>query len=209
MKIERCSIAARHDLVRLRRMLWPESTTQDHLSELTDRFHAGESGMAVFIARTDAGEAAGFAEATLRHDPVNGCNTSPVLFLEGIFVLPDHRRRGVAKSLCEAVEAWGDLSDARSLVRMRCLKTRMVRLSTLRSGSRNANGLSSFVKLCNQTSWCFCEQHVQRPRLHAGQPAPRHPRSRRSKLRSDAIRAAYRLLHARIVTLPHVAAACE
>ena len=37
---------------------------------------------------------------------VNGCTTSPVAFLEGLYVLPEYRRRGVARRLCAAVEAW-------------------------------------------------------------------------------------------------------
>jgi aminoglycoside 6'-N-acetyltransferase I len=37
---------------------------------------------------------------------VNGCDTSPVAFLEGIYVRPNWRRRGIARRLCEAVEDW-------------------------------------------------------------------------------------------------------
>lgn len=48
----------------------------------------------------------GFAEASLRHDYVNGCETSPVAFLEGIYVAPEYRRRGIARALCDAVEEW-------------------------------------------------------------------------------------------------------
>jgi aminoglycoside 6'-N-acetyltransferase I len=107
MKIERCGVADRDELVRLRHMLWPESAGLDHSGEIAARSGAGGDDSIAFIARTDAGEAIGFAEASLRYDPVNGCDTSPVLFLEGIYVLPAHRRRGTGKSLCEAVEAWG------------------------------------------------------------------------------------------------------
>ncbi|EBL5154416.1 GNAT family N-acetyltransferase [Salmonella enterica subsp. enterica serovar Dublin] len=45
------------------------------------------------------GVAIGFADASIRHDYVNGCDSSPVAFLEGIFVLPSFRQRGVAKQL--------------------------------------------------------------------------------------------------------------
>lgn len=107
MVIELCGVDDLNDLVRLRRMLWPESTEQDQLREVRERFDVGESDAIAFIARTDAGEAIGFAEAALRHDPVNGCDTSPVLFLEGIYVVPTQRRKGTAKSLCGAIEAWG------------------------------------------------------------------------------------------------------
>ena len=61
----------------------------------------------VFLARSGSGDAVGFAEASLHGDPVNGCDATPVAFLEGIHVLPAHRRRGMARSLRAVVEAWG------------------------------------------------------------------------------------------------------
>jgi aminoglycoside 6'-N-acetyltransferase I len=50
---------------------------------------------------------AGFAEAALRHDYVNGCETSPVAFLEGLYVDPAYRRQGVARGLVAAAAQWG------------------------------------------------------------------------------------------------------
>ncbi|MFN3774293.1 aminoglycoside 6'-N-acetyltransferase [Sphingomonas parapaucimobilis] len=64
------------------------------------------SGDGNFVALVDD-RVIGFAEAAVRHDYVNGCDTSPVLFLEGLFVDPDHRRRGVAGALVAAVADWG------------------------------------------------------------------------------------------------------
>jgi GNAT superfamily N-acetyltransferase len=48
------------------------------------------------------------AEMAALHDrmPVNGCTTYPVAFLEGIYVDPDWRKRGIARLLCRAVEYW-------------------------------------------------------------------------------------------------------
>ncbi len=43
----------------------------------------------------------------MRRDYVNGCETSPVLFLEGIYVSPEYRQRGIARLLCEAIANWG------------------------------------------------------------------------------------------------------
>lgn len=59
-----------------------------------------------FVALED-GRVIGFAEAAIRRDYVNGCDTSPVLFLEGLFVDPGHRRQGVAGALVAAVAGWG------------------------------------------------------------------------------------------------------
>jgi aminoglycoside 6'-N-acetyltransferase I len=51
-------------------------------------------------------EVAGFAEVLLRSDPVNGCETSPVAFLEGLWVGLPYRRRGIARQLIGAAEDW-------------------------------------------------------------------------------------------------------
>ena len=53
-----------------------------------------------------AEEAVGFAQCQLRHDYVEGCETSPVGFLEGIYVDERHRHGGVARALLLACEAW-------------------------------------------------------------------------------------------------------
>lgn len=91
----------------LRAALWPHHLLEDHRAELSQAF-LSENGEAIaFIARNAANEAVGFAEATLRHDYVNGCSSSPVLFLEGIYVRPVDRRKGIARSLCNAVADWG------------------------------------------------------------------------------------------------------
>ena len=60
-----------------------------------------------FVAVTDTGDISGFVEASMRYDPVNGCETSPVAFVEGIFVRPEYRRANVGHALCAAVEEWG------------------------------------------------------------------------------------------------------
>ena len=65
---------------------------------------AAEEG-AVFIAEED-GQAVGFAQCALRHDYVEGTETSPVGYLEGIFVDEAHRRRGYAVRLLSACESW-------------------------------------------------------------------------------------------------------
>jgi aminoglycoside 6'-N-acetyltransferase I len=50
--------------------------------------------------------AVGLAEASARIDYVNGTSTSPVVFLEGLYVLPAYRRRGVARALVGDVHRW-------------------------------------------------------------------------------------------------------
>ena len=60
---------------------------------------------ACFLA-WDAIQPIGFAQCQLRHDYVEGCDTSPVGFLEGIYVEAEHRCNGVARALLFACEDW-------------------------------------------------------------------------------------------------------
>ena len=46
------------------------------------------------------------AQCELRSDYVEGTETSPVGYLEGIFVLENYRNKGYAKELLYACEAW-------------------------------------------------------------------------------------------------------
>ena len=103
MRIERVTAATLEDWVGLRLALWPGSQTE-HRAEAEAALQNPDA--AAFLVRDDNGMAIGFADATLRRDYVNGCITSPVGFLEGLYVKEDWRRRGVARALIQAVEAW-------------------------------------------------------------------------------------------------------
>jgi aminoglycoside 6'-N-acetyltransferase I len=61
---------------------------------------------AQFVEYDSAGVPLGFVEVSLRVDYVNGADTSPVAFLEGIFVAPHARQRGIARALIAEVERW-------------------------------------------------------------------------------------------------------
>lgn len=104
MHVEICTPAAVPDWLSLRHALWPRTTAELHKAEIA-AFLARDHHAVAFIVR-DATAAIGFAEATLRHDYVNGCSTSPVAFLEGIYVRPEYRRRGAVRLLVGAVENW-------------------------------------------------------------------------------------------------------
>jgi aminoglycoside 6'-N-acetyltransferase I len=63
-------------------------------------------GHYVRLAYAGEGSAIGFVEASKRVDYVNGTNSSPVVFLEGLYVEPAARRNGVARALVAGVEEW-------------------------------------------------------------------------------------------------------
>ena len=63
-------------------------------------------GHFVRLAFAPGGSAIGLVEASQRVDYVNGTSTSPVAFLEGLYVEPMWRRKGVARALVSEVECW-------------------------------------------------------------------------------------------------------
>lgn len=103
--IERCASIEQAGWLALRDELWPASSPTEHLTEM-ESFLAEPQRHAQFVAYAAPGEPAGFVEASLRCDYVNGTSTSPVAFLEGLFVSPRYRRSGVARRLVGAVAAW-------------------------------------------------------------------------------------------------------
>lgn len=103
MDIIRAGLGEVNSLVELAVLLWPE-----HQAEALEHEFAllmAENKAAFFLAR--AGELpVGFAQCALRHDYVEGTSTSPVGYLEGIYVQEGHRREGVAAGLLSACETW-------------------------------------------------------------------------------------------------------
>lgn len=83
--------------------MWDTHTVR----ELTDEFSEviSQDNGQIFL-KYDNGAPVGFAQCQLRYDYVEGTETSPVGYLEGIFVKEDHRRKGYAKELLTECEKW-------------------------------------------------------------------------------------------------------
>ena len=83
--------------------LWPHHGKE----ELREEFEALLTceDAAVFLAISD-GCPIGFSQCQLRRDYVEGTDTSPVGYLEGIYVAPEYRKSGTARRLLDACESW-------------------------------------------------------------------------------------------------------
>ena len=106
MEVRQLSDPTDGDWLEMRGVLWDETERAEHEAEMAQTV-AEPCRFAAFLAVTSEGRAAGFAEVSVRTDYVEGCDSSPVAFLEGIYVRPELRRRGVARLLCEAAQQWG------------------------------------------------------------------------------------------------------
>lgn len=107
MRIVRATTEHLGTWAELRFALWPWDDVQAHMEEATKLYLCDNPDRSAFVALGDTGEVIGFAEATLRRDYVDGCDTSPVVFLEGIFIQTEQRQSGIARALSDAVADWG------------------------------------------------------------------------------------------------------
>ena len=85
----------------MRRSLWPDSKEL----EVDEVLRRPSSDGIVVVAERDGGGLMGFAEIGLRKF-ADGCHSSPVAYLEGIWVDPDTQRDGVATALVRRAERW-------------------------------------------------------------------------------------------------------
>lgn len=101
-------IANAHDinvLVGLRNALWPDEANSNR-SELNRHFTGEHSHIdQVLIYETPEGDAVGFVELRVRNY-AEGSEEHEVPFIEGWYVVPEQRRKGVGRALIRASEDW-------------------------------------------------------------------------------------------------------
>lgn len=102
MTVKRATMEETGLLAQLSLQLWPGHD----INEMTEEFSEllTQTDTALFLAME--GGAVGFAQCQLRHDYVEGTDSSPVGYLEGIYVMETCRHRGIARALLAACEDW-------------------------------------------------------------------------------------------------------
>jgi aminoglycoside 6'-N-acetyltransferase I len=96
----------------MRAALWPEDSVEAHAREIDEMLGSGDAWG--FTAETADRDVVGFAELAIRKY-ANGCTSRPVPFLEGIWVRPEFRRRGIGARLIRQVEAFAAARGFREL----------------------------------------------------------------------------------------------
>lgn len=84
-------------------LMWDNCSVDDLINEFSDII---SSGKAQFFLKYENEIPVGFAQCQLRCDYVEGTETTPVGYLEGIFVKQGYRNKGYAKELLKECEAW-------------------------------------------------------------------------------------------------------
>ncbi|HEX6627472.1 MAG TPA: GNAT family N-acetyltransferase, partial [Gemmatimonadaceae bacterium] len=89
--------------VRMSVALFPQYSAEALTPDM--RVHRARSDAEVFVAERDDGSIAGFVEVGARQY-ADGCETTPVGYVEAWYVDPDVRRSGFGRALLEAAEGW-------------------------------------------------------------------------------------------------------
>ena len=90
-------------LAELAIQMWNDYTVLDLEKEFENLI---QSDKAVCFIKYVDNTAVGFAQCQIRTDYVEGTETSPVGYLEGIFIVEAYRHNGYAKELLKECEKW-------------------------------------------------------------------------------------------------------
>lgn len=84
-------------------LLWGDHSIKDLKKEFAELLSDDE---ACIVLAYEKEIPVGFAQCQLRHDYVEGTESSPVGYLEGIFVKEESRHKGYAKEMLRECEKW-------------------------------------------------------------------------------------------------------
>jgi aminoglycoside 6'-N-acetyltransferase I len=114
MTIERCTSLDQPGWLDFRLALWTDATADDHHAYMAISLAQPERFLQLMMYDARR-QPIGFIEGSIRGDYVNGTETSPVGFVEGVYVLPAWRRKGVARALFAAIGDWAKARGCREL----------------------------------------------------------------------------------------------
>lgn len=103
MIIEQANESHIENLTNLAFKLWPENDWSGLREEFFKMLQSTKDRF--YLAKMDE-MYIGFIHLSIRSDYVEGSHSSPVGYIEGIFVQEPYRRKGVSKKLVESGEAW-------------------------------------------------------------------------------------------------------
>ncbi|HSL45842.1 MAG TPA: aminoglycoside 6'-N-acetyltransferase [Anaerolineales bacterium] len=141
--IQRAGHEDKGEWLRMRHELWPEAP-MDYLSLDLDN-KLSDPDYAIFIASNADGQLVAFLEASLREE-AEGCETSPVGYIEAWYVDEHIRGQKLGRDLVHAAEDWARERGCREMASDTWLDNESSIQAHLRLGYFEVDRLVHFVK---------------------------------------------------------------
>jgi aminoglycoside 6'-N-acetyltransferase I len=145
MIIERCTSLDQPGWLDFRLALWTEASADEHRGYMAISLAQPERFLQLMMY-DDGRVPVGFIEGSIRSDYVNGTETSPVGFVEGVYVIPSWRRRGVARALYAAIGDWARARGCRELASDALLENEASQRAHRALGFKETERVVYFVK---------------------------------------------------------------
>ena len=130
-------------IAKLAIQMWEDNIVEDLAEEFAEMV---ENDEAVIFLLVEDGQPIGFAQCQLRHDYVEGTDSSPVGYLEGIFIESAYRNQGYAKQLLNKCEEWAKEKGCREFASDCELDNEGSLAFHLKMGFAEANRIICFTK---------------------------------------------------------------
>jgi aminoglycoside 6'-N-acetyltransferase I len=141
--IRRTTYADKPEWLRMRHGLWPEAPGEYLALDLDDLLDDADT--AIFMAFNEHGQPVGFIEVSLRSF-AEGCETSPVGYIEAWFVGELVRGQNLGRDLVQVAEQWALENGCSEMASDTWLDNEASIAAHLRMGYHEADRLVHFVK---------------------------------------------------------------
>jgi len=142
-EIRRATQADKPEWIRMRQGLWPDAPLEYLDFDLDDLLADSDAG--IFIASDSQGRLIAFIEASLR-DYAEGCETSPVGYIEAWYVDPHVRGQKLGRELVHTAEMWARERGCTEMGSDTWLENDVSIAAHLKMGYWEAERLVHFVK---------------------------------------------------------------
>jgi len=143
--LERCSSLDQPGWLDMRLALWSDATADEHRGHMAILLSQPERFLQLMIYDVQR-QPLGFIEGSIRSDYVNGTESSPVGFVEGVYVAPAWRRHGIARQLFAAIADWARARGCRELASDALLENEASQLAHRALGFRETDRVVYFTK---------------------------------------------------------------
>ena len=141
--IRRATAEDKPDWLRMRQGLWPDAPIEYLNFDMDDRL--ADSDYAVFVTSGEDGQLVAFIEAGLR-DYGEGCETSPVGYIEAWYVDEHIRGQKLGREMVYAAEQWAREKGCREMASDTWLENEASIAAHRKLGYEEAERLVHFVK---------------------------------------------------------------